>query len=260
MKFIYILLFPFVIFSQGKRDYIWLLGGSLRPTMDTTYQGFIIDFNTRPKSIYVKNRPNPSFTQNNASICDKDGRLLMYTAGCYISDRLYRPMPNGVINQGEVWDFRCKSGDYIADNSTLFLPSSNEENIYYLLHKFDEFDPDSNLPGATATKLLYSIVDMNLNNGYGDVTKKNKIIIEKYLSGADLTVTRHSNNQDWWILVPGRANDLYYSIQFTDNGPLPYQEMKLGIPMYYLDDGGSQSCFSPDGTKYARMTPSTGLF
>jgi hypothetical protein len=46
----------------------------------------------------------------------------------------------------------------------------------------------------------------------------------------------------------------------TENGPQPYQEMKLGIPMQYLDDGGSQSCFSPDGTKYARMTPSTGLF
>jgi len=84
--------------------------------------------------------------------------------------------------------------------------------------------------------------------------------IDKYLSGADLTATRHANNIDWWIVVPGRANDLYYSIQFTENGPQPFQTMQLGIPMQYLDDGGSQSCFSPDGTKYGRMTPSTGLF
>lgn len=184
----------------------------------------------------------------------------MYTAGCWISDRLYRPMPNGIINQGEAWDFSCQKGDYACGNCTLILPNSMDSDKYFLLHKFDEFDPNPNLPGATSTKLLYSTVDMELNNGFGDVVLKNQIAIEKHLSGADLTATRHSNNIDWWIVVPGRANDLYYSIQMTDNGPMPYQEMKLGIPMEYLDDGGSQSCFSPDGTKYARMTPSTGLF
>ncbi|MBK7694451.1 MAG: T9SS type A sorting domain-containing protein [Saprospiraceae bacterium] len=101
---------------------------------------------------------------------------------------------------------------------------------------------------------------MNANNSFGDVKSKNQIVIEKHLSGGDLTAVRHANNIDWWILVPGRANDLYYSIQMTENGPQPFQTMQLGIPMQYLDDGGSQSCFSPDGTKYARMTPSTGLF
>ncbi|MBK9962174.1 MAG: T9SS type A sorting domain-containing protein [Saprospiraceae bacterium] len=259
MKIYFLILCPFMIFAQGKRDYIWLLGGNGKPTSDTSYQGFQMDYNYRPPKIYIKDR-SLSFTQNNASICDKDGNLLMYTAGCHVSDRLHRVMPNGKINEGFVWDFRCKYGDYATANGTLFIPKINDSKKYILLHKYVEFDPDPNLPGATATKLLYSIIDMNLNSGYGDLSFVNQPVIDKYLSGADLTATRHANNIDWWILVPGRANDLYYSIQMTETGPQPYQEMKLGIPMQYLDDGGSQSCFSPDGTKYARMTPSTGLF
>ncbi|MBK9640896.1 MAG: T9SS type A sorting domain-containing protein [Saprospiraceae bacterium] len=238
----------------------WLLGGNRTPTTDTSYQGFQIDFNTKPRSIYIKDRPNPILRQNNASICDKDGNLLMYTAGCHVSDRLHRVMPNGKINEGLVWDFYCKYGDYPLYNGTLIIPMVSKANEYIVLHRFLEFDPDPQLPGGTSTKLLYSIVDMNANNSFGDVKSKNQIVIEKHLSGGDLTAVRHANNIDWWILVPGRANDLYYSIQMTENGPRPFQTMQLGIPMQYLDDGGSQSCFSADGTKYARMTPSTGLF
>jgi len=260
MKIYFLILCPFIIFAQGKRDYVWLLGGNRTPTTDTSYQGFQIDFNTKPRSIYIKDRPNPILRQNNASICDKDGNLLMYTAGCHVSDRLHRPMPNGKINEGLVWDFYCKYGDYPLYNGTLIIPMVSKANEYIVLHRFLEFDPDPQLPGGTSTKLLYSIVDMNANNSFGDVKSKNQIVIEKHLSGGDLTAVRHANNIDWWILVPGRANDLYYSIQMTENGPRPFQTMQLGIPMQYLDDGGSQSCFSADGTKYARMTPSTGLF
>ena len=258
MKLFYFFIFPILAFAQGKRDYIWLFGGSNNNT-DTNFYRSILDFNEKPmKSMRLG--IGHRIHQNNASICDKDGNLLMYTGGCNISDRLHRPMPNGKINDGFVWDFECKNGDYIINNGTLFVPKINEANKYILFHKYVEFDPDPQLPGSVATKLLYSIVDINSNNGYGDVINKNQVTIEKFLSAGDLTAVRHANNIDWWILVPGRANDLYYSIQFTENGPQPFQTMQLGIPMQYLDDGGSQSCFSPDGTKYGRMTPSTGLF
>ncbi|MEP7195658.1 MAG: T9SS type A sorting domain-containing protein [Saprospiraceae bacterium] len=260
MKIAILFILPFLLTAQGKRDYIWLLGGNRTFTTDSNFQGFQLDFNSKPLSIYVKDRPTPIIRQNNASICDRSGNLLMYTAGCNISDRLFRPMPNGKINQGEAWDFSCKYGDYSCANCTLFLPNTFDSNKYFLLHKFDEFDPDSSLPGTTSTKLLYSIIDLRQNNGYGDLTSKNQLILQKNISGSDLTATKHANNLDWWILVPGRANDLYFSIQMTEAGPMPFKEMKLGIPMEYLDDGGSQSCFSPDGTKYARMTPSNGLF
>ena len=102
---------------------------------------------------------------------DKNGNLLMYTAGCNISDRLHKPMPNGKINEGFVWDFACTRGDYVIHNGSLFLPNSLNDSTYFIIHKFVEFDPDSALPGATATKLLYSTVDMTLNNGSSNNSK-----------------------------------------------------------------------------------------
>jgi len=260
MKYCILFFFPIFAFSQIKHDHIWLMSGSRNPTSDTAFQGFQIDFNLKPTKIYIKDRPLPIIRQNNASICDKNGNLLMYTAGCNVSDRLYRPMPNGKINEGFEWDFSCAKGDYVVFNGTLFLPSHIDENKYYLLHKLKVFDPDTALPGSAITKLLFSTIDINLNGGYGDVTKKNQVIIEKYLSYSDLTATKHANLKDWWIMLPGRVSNVYYAVHFSEGQVIQIVEQKIGIPTLYIDDGVSQSCFSPDGSKYALMSQHTGLF
>ena len=152
----------------------------------------------------------------------------MYTAGCWISDRLYRPMPNGIINEGVGHDFNCKYGDYLLPNGTLVLPINEDKSQYHILHKFWDFVQDS-LTIIASTKLLFSKVDMNLNNGYGDLSIKNQILIDQYQSSSDLTATRHSNNLDWWIISPGRANNKYFIVQMTALGPLPYKEQSIGL-------------------------------
>ena len=218
-----------MVFCQGKRDFIWLLGGNRTFTNDTAFHGFQIDFKSNKNRYSIKDRPLPIIRQNNASICDENGNLLMYTAGCWISDRLYRPMPNGIINEGAGHDFNCKYGDYLLPNGTLVLPINEDKSQYHILHKFWDFVQDS-LTIIASTMLLF------------------------------LTATRHSNNLDWWVISPGRANNKYFIVQMTALGPLPYKEQSIGLDFYFLDDGGSQSCFSPDGKQYARMTPSNGLF
>lgn len=243
--------------TQGKRDYIWMFGGNRNPTNDTSYWRFKLDFNLKPPTFNISHEEAP-LTQNNASICDKDGALLMYTSGCWISDRLFRPMPNGIINQGEFHNLYCNSGDYLVPFGSLFL-FFDDDKQYTLIHKFAEIVQDS-LSILSTTKLLYSKVNMTLNGGYGDVVEKNLVAIDRYLSASDLTAVRHSNGTDWWVLSPGRANNSYYVVLFTAQGSQSYREQKIGIPFSRFDDGGSQSCFSPDGTKYARMTPSNGLF
>ena len=260
MKSTILLLFlPLLLSGQGKRDYVWLFGGSNAFIDDTNFYRFTLDFNKNPVRI-SRVKKDYRIHQNNASIADRNGNLLMYTAGCNISDRLYRPMPNGKINGGFVWDFICKDGDYKIFNGSLFLPSPLDDKKYFLFHKYYEFDSDPSFPGGAVNKLLYSAIDINLNNGYGDVIEKNTVAIQKFLSAGDLTATKHYNNQDWWIVVPGRANDFYYSLLFNNVEVKEIVETQIGLSMNYLGDGGSQSCFSPDGTKFGRMTPSDGLF
>ncbi|MEP7197063.1 MAG: hypothetical protein ABI851_11140, partial [Saprospiraceae bacterium] len=235
MKIAILFILPLLLTAQGKRDYIWLLGGNRTFTTDTNFQGFQLDFNSKPLSIYVKDRPNPIIRQNNASICDKNGNLLMYTAGCNISDRLFKPMPNGKINEGFVWDFSCNRGDYGVFNGSLIIPATIDKNKYIVLHKFVEFDIDT-LAGVTCTKLLYSVVDMNQNNGYGDLISKNNIAIEKYLSFSELSGTRHTNNLDWWIISPGTNNNYYYKLKL--HGTLVDFDSEQRIGSDFIDYGG----------------------
>ncbi|MBK8242292.1 MAG: T9SS type A sorting domain-containing protein [Saprospiraceae bacterium] len=258
-KTLLFLLLPLLLSGQGKRDYVWLLGGSNSFIDDTNFYRFTLDFNKYPVGI-SRVKKDYRIHQNNASIADRNGNLLMYTTGCNVSDRLFRPMPNGKINEGFVANFYCKTEDYPLFNACLFIPSTIEENQYFLFHKFEEFDPDTALPGATVSKLLYSKIDLNSNNGFGDIVDKNIVAINKYLSGGDLTAAKNINNSDWWIVVPGRGNNSYYSLLFNSISIQETVESKVGLTMGIQDDGGSQSCFSPDGTKYARMVPSDGLY
>ena len=190
-----LIFFSISLFSQGRRDYIWVLGGTNSVSgIDSNFNRFTFDFNKKPLEI-KRIKKYFRIHQNNASICDKDGNLLIHTTGCYISDRLMRPMPNGKINEGFTWDFICKDEDYPVFLGSLIIPVANDEYKYIVLHKFDEFDVGPT-KRTVVTRLLYSVVDMRLNNGYGDVVSKNNVVLNEFLTYSELTATRHSNNKD----------------------------------------------------------------
>ncbi|MFN8279872.1 MAG: T9SS type A sorting domain-containing protein [Saprospiraceae bacterium] len=252
-----LIFFSISLFSQGRRDYIWVLGGTNSVSgIDSNFNRFTFDFNKKPLEI-KRIKKYFRIHQNNASICDKDGNLLIHTTGCYISDRLMRPMPNGKINEGFTWDFICKDEDYPVFLGSLIIPVANDEYKYIVLHKFDEFDVGPT-KRTVVTRLLYSVVDMRLNNGYGDVVSKNNVVLNEFLTYSELTATRHSNNKDWWILVQSETGNSYYKIRISDDKVEYTGEQKIGRES--MDYGGGQSCFSPDGRQYARMTMQDGLY
>lgn len=85
-------------------------------------------------------------------------------------------------------------------------------------------------------------------------------MVEKLLPSGHLTAVRHANNLDWWVITCGYTNSDYYLCLLTENGLERVMEQNIGLPSRYWDAGSGQSCFSPDGTKFARMTASDGLF
>lgn len=262
MKVIIFTIFFFTtLYSQGKRDYIWLMGGTREPTTITKFQGFQFDFNKSPLGVYIKDRPIPIIRSNNASICDLNGDLLFYTAGCGISDRLFRPMPNGKINEGYFWDYICKYGDYIIPNGSLILNTPNKPNTYFVIHMFLDINTNPDIKSSSVVpKLMYSVVDIEQNNGYGDVTQKNIPIVEKLLSGGHLTAVRHANNLDWWVISCETNTNLYIASLLTETGLKQNVETRIGLTKRVHDDWAGQSCFSPDGSLFAHMTTSDGLF
>ena len=88
--------------QSDKRDYVWLFSNNSTSASGNEAYGF--DFNTKGPN-YLKNYQGVipiEFTGNNASICDKNGKLLYYTNGCHVVGRDHKILPNGSdLNYGE---------------------------------------------------------------------------------------------------------------------------------------------------------------
>ena len=95
-----------------------------------------------------------------ATFSDGNGNLLFYTEGVNVWNRNHQIMPNG---EGLL-------GSTSATQSAMVLPRPGSSNIYYI---FTSDNVQSYQNGEGGVGFNYSVIDMNLNGGLGDVTVKN---------------------------------------------------------------------------------------
>lgn len=231
--------------GQEKRDYNWLMG--LPPNNPGNQSGGTrIDFNTTPPTISFFNVPF-GFVANTA-ISDAAGNLLFYSNGCFVANRNNQIMPNGEgINPGFMYDQWCEQGlGYPAHQGILALPWPGNPNQYALIHY-----RSSDTGNHTHSELLYSTVDMSLDNGLGDVTAKNQLLAIAFFA-SNLTAVRHGNGRDWWIIAPVQHSKIYYKFLLSPEGFSGPFVQEFG-KVWSLAYGGAQDCFSPNGEKYIRM-------
>jgi len=226
--------------DDSKRDFSWVLGNKYNPL----YQfGMVLSFQNQTFSA-------DSFQMDinlgwaNASISDTNGNLLFFTNGMSIADRYGHVMPHGdSISYGSGYFYQnYQSFGYPLLQGCLILPLPMSNSKYIVLH--GQY-PDNSI---IVTKMLYSVVDMDLNNGFGDVVQKNQILVEDTLTVGGFTAVKHANNRDWWILIPTVGDSSYYTYLLYPEGFLfeGIQSIGLTKPLYC-----TVATFSPDGTKYA---------
>ena len=92
-----------------------------------------------------------------ASISDSQGNLLFYTDGITVWNRNNLIMQNGL----------GLLGDPSSTQSAIIVPAPSDTNIYYI------FTVDDHGFREPHDGLNYSIVDMNLDSGFGGITNKN---------------------------------------------------------------------------------------
>ena len=106
-------------------------------------------------------------------------------------------------------------------------------------------------------ELLYTTIDLTLDNGLGAVTEKNQLLQQDTFTD-HLTSVRHGNGRDWWFVThKGRSNVAYVYLMDTE-GIHPQPPQVLG-PVWTAADWSGQSVFSPDGALYARGNPFNGI-
>lgn len=192
-------------------------------------------------------------------MCDQEGNLLFYTNGCYIADRNDQLMMNGdSLNLGFFYSYHCSEDNgYRATQNILIIPQPDQAGIYFIFHQRMNLTDEAEL---IIDRLLYTVVDMNLNNGLGAVVEKNVPAISEVLYPGHLTAVKHANGVDWWIICAKRKSNVYFSLLLTAQGVEGPFEQTIGKVTTKEGEGSGQACFSPDGGKYVRYNKAEHVF
>jgi hypothetical protein len=202
-------------------------------------------------------------TQNGcATISDSEtGELLFYSNGRNIWNREHELMPNGQ-------DFRtdCWSG---ITQSALIVPFPGDESKYYLFSIYYTEQSEGSIFieqncqwGQNSTEhfreIRYSVIDMSLDGGLGDVALGQKHIRLQLNSTEKLTAVPHSNGNDYWIISHGFNNNDFFVYLLTDAGISMPTVTSIGSihrfqPNEFFADDEARGYLkaSPDGHKLA---------
>ncbi|MCU0443603.1 MAG: selenium-binding family protein [Microscillaceae bacterium] len=121
-----------------------------------------------------------------ASVADIAGNLLFYTNGITVWDKNHQAMPNG----------QNLAGDLTSTQSALIV-NLPRTCIYYIFTAGQGAKND----------LRYSMVDMRLNGGKGDITSKNILLSTKMTE--KITAVRHANQLDYWLISHEADSDQF---------------------------------------------------
>jgi len=154
-----------------------------------------ITFSTNPPTALTGGQLNTG--EGCTSISDPTGKLLFYSDGISVWDSTHAIMPNGT----------GLLGDPSSTQSGVIVPAPGSSTLFYLITAplWGSLDP-----------LAYSIVDMTLHNGLGDITVKNVPLLDS--SAEKLTAVYNHNGTDVWIVAHGCGNNNFYAYLLTSGG------------------------------------------
>jgi hypothetical protein len=199
----------------------------------------------------------------NSNICDSSGKLILAVSPF----KAMNGSTNGFIEGGEKMNedtfTNFLNGTSPLSNTSIILPKGNNQYYVFTTTTSDSFMSAYINIGQWGVfsyqtdEIVYSIVDMNANNGQGKVILNKKLLLRAnqypYLNITCFTATRHANGKDWWLIKPG-GEDRQVRYKFLVTPDSIYSFKEEGLPWLtnnFVYHSVGQSCFSKDGTLYA---------
>lgn len=191
--FSFVMIFAFELSAQKQANW-WYFGNKAG-----------LDFNTMSTATH----PIPmgmanggmNTTEGCAAISDVNGNLLFYTDGIRVWDARHIVMPNG----------SGLMGNSSSTQSGVIVPDPGNKNKFYV------FTADHG--GANPQNgFRYSVVDMSLNLGNGDVisTSKNTLVFSP--CAERITATKISGTNGFWVIAQELGVNKYRAYQVTATG------------------------------------------
>jgi len=178
-----------------------------------------------------------------ASIANNSGQLQFYTDGVTVWNKNHSIMANGTELKGH----------FSSTQSAIIIPLPSS-NTQYIIFTVDD--------GASFDGLNYSVVDMSLNGGLGEVTLKNVQLIAPTLE--KVTAVKHNNGNDIWVVTHERGSNAFYAYLVTNTG-VQSTPVITNIGFVYNGISFSENAgymkASPNGQRLAMVfpKPSNGL-
>ena len=167
---------------------------------------------------------------NSTAATDTLGNLLFYSNGLSVWDANHDVMPNGSGLLGSNNSGQCALAVHRPGTSEFYLFTVDQWN------------------GANG--LRYSVVDMTLNGGLGDVTIKNQLL---HTPGTERLEAVRNPNGSWW-LISHDWNDAQFRVYNISNSGLnasPVLTTVGAIHSGYNYDAAGQLTASPNGALLA---------
>lgn len=142
-----------------------------------------LNFNTNPPSVLTDSKTY-SF-ESSTSICDKFGNLLFYSNGDSVYNKKHQLMKGGALSKSK--------SRFSATQGSMALLKPGSDHVYYLILG----QSSENTWPKLVDSLCYWVIDMNLENGLGEVIEKEISLLPSNLES--FAVTLHSNGIDYWV-------------------------------------------------------------
>lgn len=240
----------------------WAFGKMIGLKFDTIANSIPEFFNSR---IYENGNARVSYYEAAATVSDSAGNLLFYSNGSRIWNRNHKIMPNsvnGLHNYGPEDEMTTSTS-----NGAVIVPFPFTPNKYYL------FSLTGIAPGMldNAGALYYSVVDMTLDSGRGDIVDSQKwVYMTDRLSEKMVPIKGSCGNI--WLVTHARDTNLFLSYEITKKGisrnPVKSYTGHNGYFGYILPSGAKRNFYysigdmkaSPDFRRIGMVNDVTGHF
>jgi len=252
-----VLITCFISANAQIQDNIWLFGTSSVDTFVLDYQwgNTTVDFSNIEPRFYYNQEISMDFSGANASICDEEGNLILYSNGMQIMGPENVPILHGdtiaYSNYWENWvqkDWFPDGSDWVTGfpliQDIVLLPISNKR--FFALYKKRRIDGENVLTES----LIYSDIKKNQDGQY-EVIAKDKLIMEDIFDVAQMNACRHANGRDWWLIQQNIEGDSLFVFIIDYQGVKLHQKVHSNI-ILKESNSLSQVAFNSKGDKYAQ--------
>jgi hypothetical protein len=199
--------------------------------------GYGTTFNSGQPSPITSNPANCS-RHGSSSMSDASGKLLFFVTYNQVSNSKKNKMPHGALKFSTM-----------TVQPSIIVPWPDSSHLYYI------FTPGGN----TNDWFKYSVVNMKMDGGLGDVDSNRRELPLPTLCAGKVTAVRHANRSDYWVLTPIGNTDTVCAYLITSKGiQLPPVKSHTGVfanagSALFGDDYAGIFKVSPNGKKVCNI-------